>query len=656
MKTPQTPLYSDVRRGHCAWMNGPLPTRVQACRAGLLAALLSMLVFAPLAFGAVDEWAFLVLQGLGVLFMLLWVWRLWLDADLKLRWPPLAWAVVLFVIYAVARYLTADIELTARGEVIQVVLFATVFWVVASDLHHRMDAWVIVLGVTAVAVAISGYAIFQMLTHSERVWNVDSGYPGRAGGTFISPNDLAGMLGLALPMALALMLSAKMPWWGRVTLGMGAACMMAGLAATFSRAGWFASVTGIVWMLALMTLHRKHRLAAITCLAAMLIGGGFFVSHYLAKNQTFQARISGKGSGGQGVLDFDTRFALWRAAEAMWLDHFWIGVGPAHFDARFPAYRPASIQKRPNRAHNDYLNLLADWGALGGLLVLGGAVTMAWGWLRAWPLIRECHDVAEQPGILPEGQMYPIFLGATGGLTSLMVHSMFDFNLHIPANALIGVTWLALLSSVSGDVVPGGWRKVNRPMLWPVTGVIGAVVLCLLVDGWRRGHEVYWMARANEADVFAPNRAVLLEKAYQAEPRDFDVAYNLGETLRMRSFQGGDDYARLAREAMVWYARTVDLNPYDGYGYLRYGMCLDWLGNVSASKYYYQRAEELDWNGYFMVANIGWHYVQSGDYALGREYFMRSMGLSNESAFAGNYLAICEEKLRDKASGKWVFP
>ncbi len=60
---------------------------------------------------------------------------------------------------------------------------------------------------------------------------------------------------------------------------------------------------------------------------------------------------------------------------------------------------------------------------------------------------------------------------------------------------------------------------------------------------------------------------------------------------------------------------------------------------------YYEQAEPLDPNGYFMVANIGWHFVQIGDYAMAREYFIRSMTLDNESPFARNYLKICEDKL-----------
>ena len=46
---------------------------------GILALVLAILVFAPLAFGAVDAWAFLVVQGLTIGVMLLWALRIWIS-------------------------------------------------------------------------------------------------------------------------------------------------------------------------------------------------------------------------------------------------------------------------------------------------------------------------------------------------------------------------------------------------------------------------------------------------------------------------------------------------------------------------------------------------------------------------------------------------
>jgi O-antigen ligase len=87
-------------------------------------------------------------------------------------------------------------------------------------------------------------------------------------------------------------------------------------------------------------------------------------------------------------LDWQVRHDMWAAAVQMWRDHFWWGVGPAHYDYRFRQYRPETMQMRPGRVHNDYLNLLADWGTVGGIIVLAGMAVFGAGLTRTWKDVR----------------------------------------------------------------------------------------------------------------------------------------------------------------------------------------------------------------------------------------------------------------------------
>ena len=84
------------------------------CERGILLLVLATLVFGPLALGAVYTWTFLVVQALAMGVFLLWFARIWFGHEPKLLWPPLAWAMAAFVLYAVVRYFTADVEYVAR--------------------------------------------------------------------------------------------------------------------------------------------------------------------------------------------------------------------------------------------------------------------------------------------------------------------------------------------------------------------------------------------------------------------------------------------------------------------------------------------------------------------------------------------------------------
>ena len=406
-------------------------------------------------------------------------------------------------------------------------------------------------------------------------------------------------------------------------------------------------------MLGILLGHGNHRLKAVLLLLVILSVGGYGTSHYLSKTVGYMRRVSApEENAGQEFIDAsaDSRLALWGTAARMWADHPWFGVGPAHFDYRFREYRPESVQGRPDRVHNDYLNLLADWGVAGGVIVFAGMGIFIFGLKKTWPHVRrEENDFGSG-----QSNRFAFFIGATGGLAALAVHSLMDFNLHVPANALVGVTLLALLTSNARYATEQYWFKPNRALKLALSAALGGAAVYFVVQAGRLGGEAHWQTRAEQLPVFSPEQTAALERAFACEPENFETAYEIGECLRIQSLNNAVNATALAQNALAWHQRATRLNPHFGYGFLRAGICLDWLGRSAEAEPFYRRAEALDPNGHFTVANIGWHYVQIGDYAAAREWFVRSLKLSEkDNPIARNYLAICESKLAAKASGRW---
>ncbi len=189
------------------------------CEYSILSLVLGILIFAPLAFGAVDAWAFLVVQGLTIGVMLLWALRLWFNPKPQILWPPLCWVVLAFTIYAIARYLTADIEYVARQEMIQVVMYAFLFLAIVNNLYRQEYSQAISFMLVFLAMGISAYALFQFFTHSPRVWNLVAMYPARGTGTYISPNNLSCFLAMTVPLATAYLLAGRITPVMRILLG-----------------------------------------------------------------------------------------------------------------------------------------------------------------------------------------------------------------------------------------------------------------------------------------------------------------------------------------------------------------------------------------------------------------------------------------------------
>ena len=619
---------------------------------GILALVLAILVFGPLAMGAVDAWAFLVVQGLTMGVMLLWAARMWFSRRPQLLWPPVCWVVLVFAIYAVVRYLTADIEYVARLEMIQVLMYAFLFFAIVNNLYRQEFSQVISFTLVFLAAGISCFAVYQFLRHSNRVWEFNSPYPGRASGTYISPNNFASFLEMILPLAVSYILAGRMKPVTRILLGYAALVIAAGMVVTFSRGGWAAGAAALLALLVILICHRNHRIPALLLLVVLVGGGAVFVKNYMSKSVTYMNRVEKPLKSGHDVLDY--RRDMWDAAEQMWRDNFWWGVGPAHYDYRFRQYRTEHVQMDPDRAHNDYLNLLADWGTVGGIIVLAGMAIFCAGLWQTRNYVRR----AEKDFGSGKSNRLAFFLGASTGLLALAIHSVVDFNLHVPANAILGVTLLALLSSNLRFATEGYWMKIRSPLKMVATAMLAAGIAYLGWQEWRRGHEQYWLVRAEKTPVLFPDRAEVLKKASAAEPMNFETSYEIGEAYRHQSFSGENGYKQLAQTAMDWYSRGMKLDRFDGYNYLRYGMCLDWLGRQNQSGKEFSMAEALDPNGYFTVANIGWHYFQTGDYAAAKTWLERSLRLNGlkENVIAHSYFNIVQQKLAEKASGKGLLP
>ncbi len=617
----------------------------------ILGLVLAILVFAPLAMGAAGVREFLVVQVLTMGVMFLWGLRMLGSPKLKFFWPPLSWIVLAFALYALARYWTAPIEYVARLEMIQTLLFAFLFFATTNNLTSRGSAEIISLTLVFLAAAISCFAVWQFMTHSSRVWDVYSPYHGRATGTYISPNNFSCFLEMLLPLALAYLLTGRVKPMTRVFLGYAALAMGAGLAVTFSRGGWVAAAIGVFAVLAVLICHSKHRIPALVMLAILLGAGTIFVTSYLSSTLIYVQRVSDSSS--TVSSDLELRRPLWKAAEEMWMDHFWFGVGPAHYDYRFRQYNADRVEARPDRAHNDYLNLLADWGTVGGIIIAAGMAIFAAGLLKIWKAVWPAENELGR-GM---SNRFAFFVGGSAGLLALAAHSVVDFNLHIPANAVLGVVLLALLTGQLRNITPSYQAEFRAPARLGLMVALAAGIFYFGWQGSRRLQESSWIERAQNPNLTFLDAATLLEKGFAAEPKDFETAYRIGELYRQQSFLGGSDYESTAQTAMDWYGRAMTLDPFDGYDDLGYGMCLDWLCRSDEAEPFYSRAEALDPNGYFTVANIGWHYIQTGDYAAARVWLERSYLLEpNKNTIFVSYWDMVQAKLTERASGRPVLP
>jgi O-antigen ligase len=591
------------------------------CERGMLGLVLLILVIGPLALGAVTTPGLLVLQGLTALVLLLWTVRVWINKSYRVLWTPLCYAALLFIVYAIVRYrmviAEGGVEHLARQELIRVLIYSSLFFAILNNLSRQESTQLITVTLLILGATISLYAVYQFITKSDRILMFAQPviYRGRASGTYICPNHLAGLLEMILPLGLAYTLTGRFKPATKVFLGYASLAIFAGIAVTVSRGAWLAIGVSLLVLFGVLMRQHGQRLASVLFLALLLGGAVYFVKNLSILQK--RVDITYGQIGGEKVET--TRLGIWRPAVEMWKDHFWWGVGPGHFDQRFRAYRPDDIQMRPLYAHNDYLNTLADWGTAGMLLVAAGLALLFYGVVRGWKFVKRANDLTTKLS-----NRSAFVLGSAVGLLAILLHSMVDFNMQIPANAILAVTLAALLTSHVRFATERYWVKagwIGKPLMTLVC-IAGAVYLGW--DGTLRAREHVLLQRAAKAEDF-PGQLEALKAAHMVQPNNFETTYEIGETLRLASWRGLESYHSQAEEALEWFERGMELNRFDPYNHLRYGMCLHWLDRPGEAAPHFRRALELDPRSYYMMAHMGWHHFQLGEYNEAKSWFEKAL-------------------------------
>jgi O-antigen ligase len=214
-----------------------------------------------------------------------------------------------------------------------------------------------------------------------------------------------------------------------IVLGLAIFAMSAGLLASLSRsglAGMLAAI-GLFLVVARGRMSREWLRWMTLALAGMLLLGLMYANAGALGN-----RLSGVV--GEGVAG---RFTIWRQTWPMVTDFWPTGSGVGTYQKVMLLYQTSSWRFSISHADNEYLQVLAEGGAL-----LAIPVTIA---LVAGVLSIRRRLVAERSPI------FWVRLGAACGIFGLAIQNLFEMTLRVPANAVL----FALLAAIATHGAPG---------------------------------------------------------------------------------------------------------------------------------------------------------------------------------------------------------
>jgi O-antigen ligase len=608
------------------------------CARAILFIFLFILVWGPLAYGAKFPGGFLVIQAATIVALVLWLVRFWVQRPFRLLWPPVCWGVVAFLLYAIVRCHLVEVEYAGRQQLIHVLVYGVLFFLALNNLNRKLSASLVSLTLIGVGFVLALLAVFQFASHFQFIWGVPTleMYKGRGSGTFMNPNHLAAFLGMTVPLALAYTVMGRLSATVRVLLAYGAVVMLAGIAVSVSRGGIVTAVITLLVFCGALLVQRDFWKSALVILCILTALGAGAASQFDSIHKRFDQLFDHEPLQDERAFYWEGAWQLFRQAP-VW------GIGPGHFDVRYPSVRAWRVQDRPEYAHNDYLNTLCDWGVVGMVLVAAVCGLLWWGVFLVWRSVRKpSHEMGSR-----FSDRSAFVVGAAIALLAVMLHCIVEFNMQRPALAITAVTLMALLAAQARFATERYWRNPGGLGKILLTVTSAALIGYLSVQGLRKGAETYWLARVNAANSIAdaadwgdlidplltrwlassnaantPPESViaLFTKAHEAEPMNWQTDYLLGEYLWQLSLQDGPDYLDRARQALSWYSKAMELNPFDGYAPIGCGMCLDRIGPPQEATPYFRTAIQNDPHNCYVALEVGRHCIALGELAAAKRW------------------------------------
>jgi O-antigen ligase len=402
----------------------------------------------------------------------------------------------IFFGYVITRALLSPVAYLARPDIYSVLAGLIVYFFVAcifTGARSRLWLllWLLVLGMVHVSIGAIQFRDglnFMPISFLQRF-----DYGRRASGFYICPNHLAGLLEAIGIFGLSMICWSRWRTLSKLFIGYAVAICYVGVALTGSRGGYLSVATSLLvfGFLSLLVLKQSgselfRRIGGAGFVAAIVIVG---LSAFLIQKSDF---LSGRA---QNVFEkSNMRIDLWEAALQQWRLNPVLGTGSGTYRFYGREFRTARMQLDPVQVHNDYLSLLAEYGLLGAGSF---AVFLFFHLRRGWRDFRRLGPNRVRVSLRLLSNGLALNIGALSAVSAYMVHSIFDFNLHIPANVL-------LLAFVFGILANSGvqWEPELPPadvsvVLWRLTLPIIAIVL--VVQGARLWPGEYFTERSRTA-------------------------------------------------------------------------------------------------------------------------------------------------------------
>ena len=449
-----------------------------------------LFIFPPLAFGTTEPWSYAIMEiscGLACCFFFIHIFKnkdplyavpgiiplLLFLFYLLFQLIPLPPAIVGFLspeafdIYQTTRLITGTdswmpLTVNIKATLSEFFRYSTyiMFYVLTVQLLSRKEY----LQATALTITLFGgllafSSILQFyLTDDMALWFRHSPTNSIVVGPYANHNHYAGLMEMMFPLVLGLFLFYR-PRIGNTSLikgiaeilsqekanihiliGTSALLIIVSIFVSLSRGAMISTCLSLL-LFTFFLMKRKISKGNTALIIGVILITALSIG-WFGWDQIFERFAALKNT--QGVI-YESRLDFWKDSLDI-IKHFTLtGAGFGAFSHIYPLHRSIISELFLTHAHNDYLELLAEGGVIGFMIVFCFLAALFYKTYKTFSTRRDAISIY-------------LYLGSITALVAMLLHSFTDFNLLIGANGL----WFFFVAGIAVTSANTGIRKQSQ--------------------------------------------------------------------------------------------------------------------------------------------------------------------------------------------------
>ena len=557
---------------------------------GLIQILIFILIICvPLIFVKTLHNSFIIPKRALIQFLifemfLLWLMKMTLQREYKIVKSPLYVPLFLFLGIEILSVLWAENRYLSLHLIWQNVAFGLFVVVVINTIRdEKLFRRIVIASVcTAAVVAIIGFFPYFKIDILSIYKGIEYKWVKIAMISTIGHyNFLAAFLNISIPSSLMMVFLYKNQK-KRLLFGIISFLLIFTLLLTKSRGAWlgFIAALAVLFVGFLYRRKRKERIKVSRILSplfisvilcTLLVAVGIYISseiyvghgaytlkdwiQYFTTSTTERAVSSFYINTGSALH----RRIIWIPTLHMIRDNIFIGVGKNNFQIMYPYYTPDQYKEtlkflthRGTKAHNEYLQVIAETGILGLLTFL------AFLFVLVRTAVRSLKQYKSEGG-----SRYFLRLGILAGICATLVHSLVSHPLRLPSSALYFWLFAGLMVALYRPERENektsrqfhGFSTKNGRVKWIICTVFVCIMILIPIPIWKSIAADYYIKKGDKYFVNERYDEALAfyEKTLSFGCQDSEVYRNIGRIHLQKQ--------RYAAAIQSW-QRDRELNPH----------------------------------------------------------------------------------------------